>query len=102
MRTRSETVMKKFLSFQPSRCRFAAVEPFGVDDAVLFGIIEGLVEGLHLGIVTPHQELHLRDALSAQPVLRGRHHGPAKTAAAMIRIDADVIDPAAMAVVAGH
>src|SRR5580700_9488952 len=80
------------------RCRLAAIEPFGVDDALLLEITQRLIEGLHRAVIGAHHLLQLFDAAPAQPVFRGIHHDAAISFVATIGIDGDVIDPAAMAV----
>src|SRR5665213_2676112 len=96
---RSETVMRCLPIFR-LRCRIAAVEPFGEHHALLVVIAERPVEGVYPGVVAADHELELFDAARPQPVFRRRHDLAAVTFEAMIGIDGDVIDPAAMAVMA--
>src|SRR6185312_15316682 len=78
----------------------AAVEPFGESDALLVVIAERLVEGMDLGVVAADHQLQLGDAARAKPVFRRGHDLAAIILAAMVGIDADVIDPAAVTVMA--
>src|SRR6185437_9572834 len=97
MRIRLETVMSSLFGIRSRRGR-AAVEPFGEDDTFLLEIAQGLIEVFHHAVVGADQELQLLDAALAQPIFGGVHHGAAISFAAAIRIDGEVIDPAAMTV----
>src|ERR1700694_2024989 len=97
MRMRSETVISCLLIFDYG-VGSAASEPFGKHHALLIVVAERLVEGMDLGVVAPDHELELFDAARTEPILRCGHDQPAVALQAMIGIDGDVIDPAAMAV----
>src|SRR6266566_7296126 len=107
---RSATDMRKFLGkflagvigtiALMSRRRFAAVEPFGECHALLVVVAELLVEGMDLRVVVPHHELKLHNAARPEPVFRGRHDRTAIALVAMVGIDGNVIDPAAMTIMA--
>ena len=81
------------------RRRLAAVEPFGEDDAFLLVIADRFVERLHLLLSGAPSVAVFRCRL-AQPVFGRVHDRAAISLVAMVGIDGDVIDPAAMAVVA--
>src|ERR1700753_3293061 len=83
-------------------CDFPAVEPLGIHDARLLVITDRFIERLHLGVLRPHQQLQLGDAGIAEPGFGCIHHRTAMSLAAMIRIDRDIVDPAAVALMANH
>jgi len=79
-----------------------AVEPLRIDDALLRRVAEPVVERAHACVVRPHHQLNFFDALLAQPILGCRHDGAAEILPLPRRIDRDVIDPTAVAVVSDH
>src|SRR5262245_32395769 len=78
------------------------VDPFGEDDGVGLFIADRAVERAGLRVLAADQQLQFRQAGGAQPGLGSVHDGAAKTLLPAIGIDGDVIDPAAMAVMADH
>ena len=80
--------------------RFAAVEPLCKHDAVLLEIAERPIKCMDLGVVATDHQLQFLDTACAQPVFCRYHNGAAVTLETVVRIDGDVIDPAAMTVMA--
>src|SRR4051812_31475407 len=104
MRTRSEMVMIACLKSEMGRLwgGLAAVEPFGEGYGLLVVITNRLVESMDLRIVFANHKLKFQYPAGPKPLFGGIHDGPAKALVARLRIDRDVIDPTAMAIVAGH
>src|SRR5450631_219540 len=101
-RMRSETVMKNLLKFSRLRRWRAPIEPFGEGHGLLIVIANRSVERVNLHIVLANHELEFQDSAGAQPRFRGVHDRAAKALMAPIRIYCDVVDPAAMAIMADH
>src|SRR3954447_12734718 len=99
MRMRSEMVMG---SISVVWSRNAAVEPLLEHHRGRFLKAQRLIERIGLHILAADQELQLQDARVAQPAFRRCHDDAAKAELAAVGIDGDVIDPAAMTVMADH
>src|SRR5882757_399060 len=84
------------------RRRRAAVEPFGEGHCLLIVVTDRPVERVNLHIVLADHQLQLEDAALTQPRFRGVHDRAAKIQVTLIRIDRDVVDPAAMPVIPDH
>src|SRR5207302_9658513 len=94
---RSATVMTCLLMLR-LRGSLAAVEPFGKHHALLIVVAQRLIEGMDLGVIFPDHQLKFLNTASAEPVVRRGHDHATVAFVAMIGIDRDVIDPAAMAI----
>src|SRR5581483_4921148 len=76
----------------------ATVEPFGEGRALLVVIAERPIKHVNPGVVAAHHQLQFHDAARAKPILRCGHDLAAVILQTVVGIDADVIDPAAVAV----
>src|SRR5438270_12735304 len=65
-------------------------------------VADPLVKLNHFGVRRAHLQVDLRTPQCSQPCFRLFHQEATNAAAAPVRRDAEVIDPAAMAVVADH
>jgi hypothetical protein len=79
-----------------------SAQALGHDDHVIVPVAQRVVERDHRIVLGADHEVDLGHVARGQPRLARAHHRPPMTAAALIGTDREVVDPAAVPVVADH